>query len=159
MAAAGPSSLKVTWKKAIDNNSPITKYELEYKAYGTTGWLPALIPEALATASKPSYTIEGLAPGRYDVQVRAWNQLGEGDWKMGGGSTGAGPGTPTLTLKVDATLPEGRNMIPVTVTATVPPSAMPLRELKVTLTLKGTPKTLPEDAAELRNPEPPSMKT
>ena len=40
-------------------------------------------------------------------------------------------------------------MIPVTVTATVPPSADASRVLKVTLTLKAKAGTLAEDAAEL----------
>ena len=46
---------------------------------------------------------------------------------------------------------EERNQIPVTVTATVPPSAQATRELKVTLLLASVPGTLAEDAAELPN--------
>ena len=149
VVAAGPSSLKVTWAAAKDNNSKITKYELEYKVAETTDWLPALIPEALATASKPSYTIQGLAPGKYDVRVRAHNALGMSTWAVGSGSTGAGPGKPKLTVTVDSTIPEDRDGIPVTVMATVPPSATSPRNLTVTLTLKvaGT----AEERAEVPN--------
>ena len=124
VVAAGPSSLEVTWKAPEDNNAPIISYDLEYKAGGTpeTDWLPALLPVSIV-ASK-SYTIEGLAPGPYDVRVRATNTLGDSIWAETGGSTGAGPGKPTLTVTVDSPMPEDRDGIPVTVKATVPPSAL-----------------------------------
>ena len=46
-------------------------------------------------------------------------------------STGTGPQAPKVTLAVDASLPEGRDTIPVTVTATVEPSAEEERTLRV----------------------------
>ena len=147
--AAGPSSLKVTWTPGPTNNAPITSYDLQYKAAGTpeTGWLDALLPRAVV-ASK-TYTIEGLAPGDYDVRVRATNMLGDSIWEMASGSTGAGPGKPVLTVDVDPTIPEDRDRIPVTVTATVPPSATSPRTFVVTLALKvaGT----AEERAEVPN--------
>ena len=160
VAAASPSSLKVTWKPPNDNNSPIIGYELQYKS--ETGSWPA-DDEFTRIAPASTYTISGLAPGTYDVRVRAVNELdgiieeteveAKSAWSpVGSGSTGAGPGTPTLVLDVDSTIPEGRNQIPVTVKADVPPSAdAPTRSLKVTLTLKAAPKTLAEDKAELPN--------
>ena len=168
VAAAGPSSLKVTWVPPAANNSPIIGYELQYKS-ATASWPAAAADPALddidaRIAPAKTYTISGLAPGEYDVRVRAVNYLdgfmdaneARSKWSpVGSGSTGAGPGTPTLTLDVDSTIPEGRNQIPVTVKADVPPSAdAPTRSLKVTLTLKAAPKTLAEDKAELPNTNP-----
>ena len=157
VAAAGPSSLKVTWVPPAANNSPIIGYDLQYKSE-TASW-PA-DDTAMRIAPASTYTISGLAPGTYDVQVRAVNLLdgfdprlneAESAWSpAGSGSTGAGPGKPTLTVDVDPTIPEGRSQIPVKVTATVPPSADTSRSLKVTLTLKGS-GALAEDAAELPN--------
>ena len=147
--AAGPSSLKVTWVPPASNNAKITGYRLQYRPNGQLPGLPS--PQIIAGTAK-TYTLRGLAPGRWDVQVRAENILGmAADWSpTGSGSTGAGPGKPTLTVTVDPTMPEARDGIPVTVTATVPPSADDAaRVLKVTLTLKTTPGTLPENAAEL----------
>ena len=146
---AGPSSLRVTWGAGDDNNAPITSYHLEYRADGGTDadWVPALLPEAIVATR--AYTIEGLAPGTYDVRVRAVNGLGNSLWTMAEGSTGAGPGKPTLKVTVDSSIPEDRDRIPVTVTATVPPSASAPRALTVTLTLGVAGKA--EERAEIPN--------
>ena len=152
VVAAGPSSLKVAWTPPVTNNARIMRYELEYRPDGTTNWLEALVPESIAAASKPSYTIQGLAPGDYEVRVRGANMLGASDlWVSAKGSTGAGPGKPTLTVTVDGTIPEDRDGIPVKVMATVPPSALSQRTLIVTLTLGHPSGTAAEDRAELPN--------
>ena len=148
VVAAGPSSLTVTWKPGRDNNTKITSYDLEYRAAGTTDWLPALLPLSVVASTK--YTIEGLAPGDYDVQVRATNMLGDSIWAMASGSTGAGPGKPTLTVTVetvDNTIPEDRDGVPVTVKATVPPSAGGSITVTLTLGADGT----AEERAEVPN--------
>ncbi len=155
--AASTSSLKVTWSVPADNYSGIEGYDLQYRPKNTIAWLPDADGIAIAPAAKPTYTIPGLAPGEYEVRVRVQSMLvgtlKAGPWSVPGtGSTGAGPGKPTLDVDVDSPLPEGRTQIPVTVTATVPPSADPsTRTLLVTLTLKATPATLAEDRAELPN--------
>ena len=147
VVAAGPSSLKVTWEAGHNNNAPITSYDLEYRAAeATTDYLPALLPVSIV-ASK-SYTIEGLAPGTYDVRVRATNILGDSIWHTESGSTGAGAATVTLELTVDKTIPEDRDGIPVTVKATVPPGSQ--GDIVVTLTL-GVGGIGAEDRAELPN--------
>ena len=143
--AAGPASLTVTWKAGSDNNDKIISYDLQYKAAGTTAWLDALLPRAVV-ASK-TYTIEGLAPGTYDVQVRATNMLGDSIWAMASGSTGAGPGTVTLGVTVEETVPEGRAGIPVTVKAEVPPGYEGTIAVTLTLGAEGT----AEERAEVPN--------
>ena len=162
VVAAGPSSLKVTWRAPNNNGVGITKYELDYKPDGTpeTGWIPALdLPDSIVATT--THTIQGLAPGTYDVRVRAYNALGWSDYAVGAGSTGAAPGSPTLSVDVATTMSEGegRGGYPVKVTATVPPGSNPT-DLKVTLTLKGTPTASAEDAAELPNTAgiPPDMR-
>ena len=156
MIAAGPSSLKVTWKKPADNNSDITGYRLRYRATGTTLW--SVVPTTIA-GTAITHTLTGLPPGDYDVQVVALNELRasddvfvEADWSASGkGKTGAGPGKPTLTLAVDPTIPEGRESIPVSVTVDVPLSARSSRSLTVTLSLVGVAAAAsdPETNAEL----------
>ena len=153
VAAASPSSLKVTWGASQTNYAKLEGYALQYMPKGSASWLPDA--DGIAVAGR-TYTISGLAPGEYEVRVRVRATLDGKDvfspWSIpGSGSTGAGPQKPTLGVTVDPTMPEGRSQIPVTVMATVPPSAAPSRSLKVTLTLKGTPRTLAEDAAELPN--------
>ena len=131
------SSVKVVWSKPrSDNNDVITHYELGYRLEGQDDdretWKT---PVATATATT-SHTLAGLDPGTYEVRVRAVNSIGNGPWSvMKSGSTGTGAQTPRLTLSVGPTLPEGRNDIPVTVTATVDPSAETVRALSVQLTL------------------------
>ena len=134
---ASNSSVKVVWSKPrSDNNDVITHYELGYRLEGQDDdretWKT---PVATATATT-SHTLAGLDPGTYEVRVRAVNSIGNGPWSvMKSGSTGTGAQTPRLTLSVGPTLPEGRNDIPVKVTATVDPSAETVRALSVQLTL------------------------
>ena len=64
------------------------------------------------------------------------------------GGTGTGPQAPKLTLTVDPILPEGQTTIPVTVTATVEPSALSERTLSVQLKLLGQKTPDPETNAE-----------
>ena len=131
------SSIKVVWSKPRDdNNDDITHYELGYRLEGQDDdretWKT---PVATATADT-SHTLKGLDPGTYEVRVRAVNSIGSGPWSaMKSGKTGTGAQTPRLTLTVGPTLPEGRNNIPVKVTATVDPSAETVRAFNVQLTL------------------------
>ena len=136
------SSLKVTWSAPKFNNDTITHYQLRYRLEGQDDdretWK---MPVSTATATT-SHTLAGLDPGKYEVAVRAINSIAAditnytGGWSpIATGSTGTGPEKPTLTFTVNTPLPEGRGNIPVTVTATVNPSARPERILKVQLKL------------------------
>ena len=89
VVAAGPSSLKVTWKAGKDQQRPHHLVRLGIQGRrGQTAWLPALLPESIVATK--SYTIEGLAPGEYEVQVTATNMLGDSEPAMESGRTGAG---------------------------------------------------------------------
>ena len=155
VVAASPSSLTVTWKTPESNNSPILQYHVQYRVYSATAtnpWRVAIAPAGIAATQ--SYTIEGLAPGEYQVRVQARNHhgvpAGEAGWGPAGrGKTGGGPVPLTLAVTVDPTLPEGRDGIPVKVTGTVPTALAAERRIAVTLTL--TKDSKPEDTAELPN--------
>ena len=159
------SSIKVSWRRPNHNNDPITHYELGYRFEGQDeDVLTWAIPVATDTAAL-SYTLAGLDPGTYEVRVRGVNFKGylppsplepegrRGAWsrltKVAVGETGTGPQAPKVTLAVDASLPEGQDTIPVTVTATVEPSAEEERTLTVQLKLLGQRTPNPETNAEL----------
>ena len=155
------SSLKVSWSKPNDNNDMITHYELGYRLDGQDDQRPTWTTMLAKTdTAATSHTLAGLDPGTYEVRVRAVNSIAMkrseelknkplGAWsRIAKGSTGTGAQTPRLKLAVGPTLPEGRNDIPVTVTATVDPSAETERILKVQLKLLGQKTPNPETDAE-----------
>ena len=149
------SSVKVTWSAPNANNDTIMYYELGYRLADHVSWSG---PVETATAAT-SHTLAGLDPGTYEVRVRAVNSVVDlldargnmikAPWSaIAMGSTGTGAQTPTLTLAVGSALPEGQATIPVTVTATVEPSAVPERTLSVQLKLLGQKTPNPETDAE-----------
>ena len=154
---ASNSSLKVTWSAPrSDNNDKILRYQLRYRLDDQDDQVDTWkTPVETATATT-SHTLAGLDPGNYEVAVRAINSIAAditnytGGWsEIETGSTGTGAQKPTLTLTVGSSLPEGQDTIPVTVTATVDPSAEPVRTLKVQLKLLAQKTRNPETDAEL----------
>ena len=93
----GTGSLGVTWAAPDDDGgSDITAYDLQYRIAGA-GW--TIIQDAW-TAGALAATISNLNPGHeYEVQVRAVNVIGDGDWSFSG-ATGAVnatvPGAPAI---------------------------------------------------------------
>ena len=89
-------SLKVTW--GAPNNAgrpPITHYDLRYRETGSGSWQSGPQGE-----TGPNATIAGLTTGaEYDVQVRASNADGNGEWSP------SGQGTPGV---VEETIPNGK---------------------------------------------------
>ena len=84
VTAASQTGLSVSWR-APDNTGPaITGYDLRYRTTGTAAWT-AWSHDGTATSA----TITGLTGGvSYEVQVRASNDEGTGDWSSAGsGST------------------------------------------------------------------------
>ncbi len=93
---AGDAALTVDWDAPADNGSPITGYELQYRS-GEGAW--AEITEGIGTNT--SHAITGLTNGAaYDVQARAVNAVGAGDWSESAAATPAAvpdaPAAPTL---------------------------------------------------------------
>ncbi len=145
------SSIRVSWSApTIDNNDEIAHYELRYRFDDQDDQVPTWAMPVKTSGTATSHTLAGLDPGNYEVQVSAVNSMGRSDWSnTATASTGTGAQKPTLTLELDSTLPEGRDTIPVKVTATVQPSAEPVRTLTVGLALRGQKTPNPQTDAEL----------
>ena len=90
-------SLTVTWSEP-DNagRPPIAHYGLRYRETGTSGWREWPDDETATSA-----TIAGLmVDTRYDVQVRASNADGDGEWSPSGQGT-------TGVVETEETMPKG----------------------------------------------------
>ena len=96
---AGQGSLGVTWAAPdSDGGSDIIAYDLRHRIPGA-GW--TISQDVWATGGGSlSATIINLNPGQeYEVQVRAVNVIGEGDWSFSGATGAVGavvPGKPTI---------------------------------------------------------------
>ncbi len=86
VSAASTTSLNVSWT-APDSGSAITDYDLRYRVSGSDGEFTDFEHEGTTTSA----TIAGLAQNtEYEVQVRAVNASGTGEWSLSGiGSTNA----------------------------------------------------------------------
>lgn len=99
-AAKGYSTLTVVWTAPQHTGSPITDYDIRYRA-GDAGDFS----EAPFSGTEVSATIAGLAPSTsYEVQVRSASAEGAGPWSSSG--TGA---TAALTVP---TQPQGLTLAP-----------------------------------------------
>ncbi len=80
---AGDERLIATWTAPNNGGSEITAYELQYRT-GSGAWTE--ITEGIGTNT--SHTITGLTKtAEYDVQVRAVNEIGAGDWSESAAET------------------------------------------------------------------------
>ena len=87
------TSLKVTWGEPNNAGPPITHYDLRYRT-GSGSW------QNQTGTNATNATIAGLTTGaEYDVQVRASNADGNGEWSP------SGQGTPGV---VEETIPNGK---------------------------------------------------
>ncbi|MGI9256321.1 MAG: BspA family leucine-rich repeat surface protein, partial [Salinispira sp.] len=74
----GDTQLTATWTAPDDGGSTITAYEVLYKVSTASGWTQD--NETIA-GTAVSYTITGLTNGsRWQVRVRAVNEVGDGGW-------------------------------------------------------------------------------
>lgn len=94
---AGTTALDVSWNEPANTGPPILSYALRYRASGEAGWNDVSL-ESLSTGSKLSNLSAGTA---HEVQVRAANDEGTGDW-----SASAWENTlPAVSVSADATHP------------------------------------------------------
>ena len=107
--AGSTTSLSVTWTEPANKGPDIDGYDLRYKVETTSGWTDG--PEGVTATTE---TLTGLAVGTsYEVQVRAVNAEGDGQWSVEGtGMTGANTqatGAPAITgtAELDRTLSAG----------------------------------------------------
>ena len=105
--ADSTTSLDVSWTAPDNTGKPdITSYGLQYRQ-GTTGNFTAGPQDVAGTSA----TITGLTAGTaYEVQVRAINDEGDGDWSESGtGSTAAAP--PVAQTATCNSPPDGKTEI------------------------------------------------
>ena len=112
-------SLDVSWDEPDNQGPPITDYDVQYRE-GSGGSFTPVTHDGTATTA----TISGLTAGAsYEVQVRATNDEGIGEWSASG--TGLVPvannpptfSTATATRSVAENTPAGQNVgIPVSAT-------------------------------------------
>ena len=90
VAAASATSLTVTWI-APDNAGPaITDYDVQYRAGNSGDW-----SDAGHTGTATTATLTGLSENTsYEVQVRATNDEGTGDWSDSGSGSIMSPDQP-----------------------------------------------------------------
>ena len=97
VSAASATSLRVSWTAPASGGSAITDYDVRYKRSSASTWTSHRF-----AGTGTSTTITGLATGRaHDVQVRAGNASGEGDWSPSGtGTPNNVPGRPSAPTVV-----------------------------------------------------------
>ena len=81
VSAASATSLSVSWTAPANTGPAITDYDHRHRASPAGNWTEV----TNTTSTALSATIAGLADGTaYDVQVRATNDEGTGDWSASG---------------------------------------------------------------------------
>ena len=81
VTAASATSLSVSWSAPANAGPPITDYDHRHRTSPDGSWTEVTV----TTSTALSATIAGLAEGTsYDVQVRATNDEGTGDWSDSG---------------------------------------------------------------------------
>ena len=105
----GDTQLTVTWywphQNVAPNNggSAVTDYDVRYKTTSGGTWTEW---NASDTSTTTTATITGLTNGTgYDVQIRAGNSNGDGDW------TPSFPGTPSTSAPTTPAAPTGVNVL------------------------------------------------
>ena len=93
VAPASTSTLSVSWSAPANNGTAITGYDLRHKLATATSWT-----ERSFAAATTAATIADLTTGSiYNVQARAGNAAGKGDWSASG--SGAPSDVPQFTAK------------------------------------------------------------
>ena len=84
VSSASDSSLRVTWgTPGTPSGETVTGYDLQYRESGSSGWTPDNV-----TGTDRSHTITNLIKSTtYEVQVRASNGNGTGEWSPSGTGT------------------------------------------------------------------------
>ena len=101
VTAASATSVTVTWTAPSNEGPPIEDYDYQYRVTAPQGsWVEVTDTTSPAVRA----TIEALAENtEYDVQVRATNAEGTGEWSASGsGTTDANATTPGITVSKPA---------------------------------------------------------
>ncbi len=93
VTVASATSLTARWETPTDNGAEILGFDLRHRVSdsGSEGWTDMRVSRSVNT-----FTITSLVAGTsYDIQVRARNAIGEGDYAKGIGTPQAAPDSPT----------------------------------------------------------------
>ena len=83
------TSLEVSWQAPDNSGPPITDYDYRYKETSEVSWTEV----TNTTITSTTVTIPSLTPSTsYDVQVRAKNAEGTGEWSFSGAGSTDAPG-------------------------------------------------------------------
>ncbi len=135
VSVVSPTMLDATWGSAAANGAPVTRYILEYRIAGASGW--TRWREAIAPDAR-SVRLRGLLPGtEYEVRVQAENVRGMSPWSdMGSASMAADPGvTVSIERENNTSQTEGDTLV-FRVRATPAPESALRVDLRVTETLE-----------------------
>ena len=106
VSAASVSSLRVTWAAPANDGPPITDYDYRYRRTAPPGAWTAVTG---TTITGLSTTVQGLADDTsYDVQVRATNAEGTGEWSAAGASATVANAAPVFTSPATFEVVENR---------------------------------------------------
>ena len=135
-SSGGTTSLTVAWIAPANTGPDISDYDVRHRVTGTLEWTETTNTDITASPT----TIGGLVSNTgYDVQVRAVNGEGAGEWSGSGSGTTASVGlTVAFSESQYGATEEG---IAATVMVTVSPAAD--REISIPITLTGAPS--PDD--------------
>ena len=80
-ATAGARQLTIGWTAPTDvGGSAVTSYDLRYVRSSAAATATPTVVTAIGTDDTGTYTLTGLDPAEYDIQVRAVNATGAGPW-------------------------------------------------------------------------------
>ena len=90
-------SLRVSWSEPENTGPPITDYDVQYREHGTERYI-----DAQHEGPGLSLTLADLEAGTtYEVQVRARNDEGTGDWSESGAGMTVVPLTVEMTIDIE----------------------------------------------------------
>ena len=109
VSAASVSSLRVSWAAPANDGPPITDYDYRHRRTSPPG---AWTPVTGTTITGLSATIQGLAENTsYDVQVRATNAEGTGEWSASGRAAPDANAAPAFTSPATFEVVENRTVV------------------------------------------------
>ena len=158
-ANADYGKLEVNWTSGSEAQKPdLSGFGIRYRRTGTTSWTTRTLNDfddgtnpphncnsadinGVATGTSFSCTITGLLSDvSYDVQVRATNSYGSGQWSTTGtGTTASGkPGDPTSVAATDVTGQSGRLRVTWSHSVTAPTPTVSSFEMRLCHTPEGS---------------------
>ena len=107
VSAASATSLTVNWSAPSNAGPAIDDYDVQYREGASGSWTDGNYAGTATTA-----TLTGLSENTsYQVQVRATNDEGTGDWSDAGSGATDANAAPSFTSEVTFTVDEGKTVV------------------------------------------------